>query len=609
MEFGFTVLNRPSGVEVEVAGRGPNPHPLVSLSRQEEDFAVLAGRLRYREALRDRLVASERPGENDAALALGAYHALGLEGLEAIEGDFALAIWDSKDRRLIGCRDPLGGYPLFWTETSSISAFSTSLERLLPYQPRRALNLEYCAEFLMMPAQWNEGGSEVCAYEGIRRVLPGTLVSLAPSCEAPRRRKYWIWHERIEDPGTGDIPEIAERYAVLLRTAVREHIQGTALVHFSGGMDSTSIALMAGILAQEGQVSHPVHTVSLEYDRIPDLKRESPYIDAALEVAEGIVPHRVAADGILDYDSFPEPPDLEEPYAGLWRLSMDRVSIELAARIGASTVLSGIGADEIHHLLPYHLADSLRQGKLRETWSEATRWARKYNCSPWTVLQEYAALPGTALWRMRRSICSLLRRSAGPLSAQDDWTVPPWIEPRFARNYHLAERAMAHARRREDGAAHNTVLSQALRTLSNRPGDVVRWSVAAPLGIAYAHPFFDTRILAFGLGILTRIKPEPGLMKPVLAEAMRDVLPASIRDRRSKVGFNAIYFKGIGRNLPYLESMIESAPEAAWRLFDRKILLENLQEASLAGTGVRKLQRLNYTLGLIRWLCMPGQSR
>lgn len=602
MDIGFTVFARPTGVEIEWNDQARR---FVSLSQQGNDVAVLMGHLYYQQDLLSRIATVDQADveRNEAALALAAYRSLGVKGFEHLEGDFALVIWDSVRARLLGVRDPLGGYPLFWLEKPSLQAFSTSLQPLLSRQGKRVLNREYCAEFLMMPAQWNEVASESCAYEGISRVLPGTLVALSLSAET-ERRPYWNW--QIRAPETNDLSELGRQFEPLLRNAVRERVRGTALAHLSGGMDSTSIALLAGELAHSGQVEHPVHTMSLVYERFPDLKRESPYIEEALQHARGILPHRVAADELLDYDSFGSPPYLEEPFAGLWRLAMDRASLDLAAEVGANSVLTGIGADELHHFLPFHLADTLRQGRLLQTWSEASRWARNYNCSPWVLLREYAIRPDNALWLTYRRLTNQWSRGLASLASQDDWTTPPWIVPAFAHRYELRDRAFAHARRRFHP---KTALSEALKTLSYRPGDALRWSVAVPLGIHYAHPFFDARVLSFGLGILSRIKPEPGQMKPILAEAMKGILPSSIRNRRSKVGTNAVYFNGLSRNLHDLEGMLQSVPEVAWEIFDRDGLLLCLREASLAGSGVRKLQRLNYTLCFLRWLCTQEEPR
>ena len=132
-----------------------------------------------------------------------------------------------------------------------------------------------------------------------------------------------------------------------------------------------------------------------------------------------------------------------------------------------------------------------------------------------------------------------------------------------------------------------------------------RWAVTAPLGIAHAHPFLDPRLLSFGLGMQLRILPEPGNMKPVLAEAMRGILPDAIRCRRKGGFFNETYYLGLARNLHKLESMIRQAPLEG--MIDKENLIQSLQEGSLAGVPLRGLEHANYALSLLKWLCMQQQ--
>lgn len=182
-----------------------------------------------------------------------------------------------------------------------------------------------------------------------------------------------------------------------------------------------------------------------------------------------------------------------------------------------------------------------------------------------------------------------------------NWGIPPWILPDFARRHSLRNRAIENARQIYQQGQH-TSLSITLDEITNRAGDVFRWSVAAPLGISHAHPFLDTRVLAFGLGMQSRILPEPGKMKPVLAEAMRDRLPDMIRHRQRKGHFSEVYYLGLAHNLHNLEAVVRLAPIEG--MIDKNILIQSLQEGSLAGVPVRYLQHMNYMLSLLKWLCM-----
>jgi asparagine synthase (glutamine-hydrolysing) len=108
-----------------------------------------------------------------------------------------------------------------------------------------------------------------------------------------------------------------------------------------------------------------------------------------------------------------------------------------------------------------------------------------------------------------------------------------------------------------------------------------------------------------------RLPPSPAEVKPVLAEAMRGVLPEHIRTRRDKRSFNEVYYLGLSRNLVGLREMILRAPIEDFGMIERDILIRCLEEAALGVVGSRRLQRLNLTLSLITWLSMQSawQSR
>src|SRR5439155_26618440 len=118
MNVGFKVFARHARAEFQVHDHGqPDRPPLVTQAATAGVRAVLMGRLYYRAELRAALgpAATEprnRAEESDAALALAVYRQHGLAGLERLEGDFALVVFDEGTRRLVAMRDPMGGYPI-----------------------------------------------------------------------------------------------------------------------------------------------------------------------------------------------------------------------------------------------------------------------------------------------------------------------------------------------------------------------------------------------------------------------------------------------------------------------------------------------------------------
>ena len=104
-----------------------------------------------------------------------------------------------------------------------------------------------------------------------------------------------------------------------------------------------------------------------------------------------------------------------------------------------------------------------------------------------------------------------------------------------------------------------------------------------------------------------RIPPTPAEVKPVLAEAMRGVLPEHIRTRRDKRSFNEVYYLGLSRNLAGLREMILGAPIDGFGMIEKDVLIRALEEAALGTVGPRRLQRLNLTLSLVTWLSRQSE--
>jgi asparagine synthase (glutamine-hydrolysing) len=268
-------------------------------------------------------------------------------------------------------------------------------------------------------------------------------------------------------------------------------------------------------------------------------------------------------------------------------------------------MLTGMGADDIHEMHPYDLNDLLREGKLIEAWREAIKWAKVRNCNVWNVLKPFGIDPLVNAWLPWLSSGNFLQKSL-TLKEQNDLTVPPWIRQDFVKQYALASRIQKNTNQ-VYFLCQQASLSVMISGLMSRAGEVLRWSVAAPLGIAIAHPFLDSRVLALGLGIRQKIPAYPGKMKPILAEAMGELLPPKITERKRKGHFNEVYYLGLAKNVDYLEEMIEKAPIDELKIFDKPILRQAVREASLGTADARQLQRLDLSLCLIKWLSMQEQ--
>lgn len=584
-QIGFAVQCGPRGCEISTYTT------VLATTFVADDVAVaLMGRLYYR--------TDRKPGRSDAGYVAAVYADRGVDGLLDLEGDFALVVADLRRRTVFALRDPMGAFAIYWTQQGDELTVSTAMRPLLDRLPTRELNLDYLADYLLVEGSQSELPSEQCVYRGVNRLRPAVLLSWGADSRTVRRHGEWNWLEHLTDPGTDSYQHAGEAVREVLESAVRERMRGITAAHVSGGMDSTAIAMLAR-LAVDG--NGPVHAISMLYTRLEGLSRERPYVEAALAHAPDLVPHEIDGDNHLDYDSYRDPPVHDEPYPGLWRLAMDRATTDAAVQVDATTLLTGLGADETFDIQPYHVADLLVKGRVLQAWRESTEWAYAYQWNAWQVFVPFGVSNVFPAWTRTGSGRFLRRRRE--LAKANPWELPSWLLPSFVERYNLRDRARDKT---QDvyASCRPTALSVALNSVKHKAGNAVGWSLAAPHGLLLTHPFFDPRVISLGLGIQQRLRPTPDRMKPVLAAAIGDLLPERIRDRRGKGHFNELYYLGLSRNTEMLEDMILQAPCEDIGLLDKGLLIEHLYKAALGGAGVRPLQHFNLMVAFLKWLSM-----
>jgi asparagine synthase (glutamine-hydrolysing) len=221
--------------------------------RGERGLVVSTARLDNRDALLEsfHLSAAEAGERSDAYLVSLAFNRWGEEVCTHLEGDWTLAAWDTRERRLFLARDAVGTGALYYFEGLDFFAFASSLKALLAI-PGIAVESDRLrlAEVL---AAWQHD-AELTAYKDMRRLVWAHALSVA-SDGGMRMRRFWsaegrepLRYRRDEEY----VEAFLEHYTRAVQNCLRS--QKPVAAELSGGRDSGSVVAMAApLLARQGR--------------------------------------------------------------------------------------------------------------------------------------------------------------------------------------------------------------------------------------------------------------------------------------------------------------------------------------------------------------------
>jgi asparagine synthase (glutamine-hydrolysing) len=202
------------------------------------------------------------PGESVDGLIQRLYDADGDRCVSQLEGEFSVAIADTRRGRVLVATDPVGSYPIYWRAEAGGFVFSSDLSALLKATPgTRRLDLRAVADYLTAGAVL---GDRTLA-EGVRLLGPGTVLSCELATGRVDLRQYANLADWFE-PKRSQKPEYLEALQAAFRTAVARAADTTLPVglSLSGGLDSRAI-----LSALKGRLAS-VHTYTLGVDGCAD---------------------------------------------------------------------------------------------------------------------------------------------------------------------------------------------------------------------------------------------------------------------------------------------------------------------------------------------------
>ena len=464
---------------------------------------------------------------SDTEVIVHLYEERGADCVEALNGDFAFAIWDQRQQRMMLARDRVGVRPLYYARRDRGIAFASEVKALLEVPgidaslDPIALDQMFTFWFPLAPRT---------PFKGISELPPGHV--MIATRDGVTTRRYWqfSYPDAAEDRPVSEREEArwSEEVREMLLDAVRIRLRADVPVgaYLSGGLDSSITTAAIGKFVPDQLRSFSVAFETPEYD-------ESVFQEemvAALGLRHSVTYCRDddIAGTLPELIRHTERPIMRTAPAPMLLLS------RLVCENGVKVVMTGEGADEV-----FAGYDVFKEAKVRR-FCAAQPGSR---LRPLLLRKLYPYMP-----RLQGQSQRYLEAFFGSQDALDD---PLYSHlPRFrtsaaAKGFFSADLrasigdydALADLRDQlpaEFGRWHPLSQAQYLESAFLLPGYILSSQgdrVAMANGVEGRFPFLDHRLIELASRIPPRLKLKGLTEKHILRRSVADMLPEGIAKR------------------------------------------------------------------------------
>jgi asparagine synthase (glutamine-hydrolysing) len=522
----------------------------------------------------------------DVAVVAAAFDKWRTDCFAKLLGDWALTVWNPRERTLILATDVMGIRHLYYHQTPKRIFWSTMLEPivLLAADPW-LINGEFVAGYLASypPAQ-------VTPYVGIDAVPPCSYVTIRRGVR--EIQQYWHFDPRKKTHYRTDA-EYEEHFRHVFKEAIRRRLrsQTPIVAELSGGMDSTSIVCMADVLVADGKAETPrLDTMSYYDDEEPNWN-ERPYFQK-VEEKRGRTGTHICIVPANPFVALSENYFIAMPGADQSALHFD-FEREASFRAQANRViLSGIGGDEVLGGVPTavpELSDLLQQFRLAEFASQLKAWSLVQK-RPWTHMLIKSFMNMAGVGRYSGTLPSKLRRIS-------------WLDHNFLKlhgksptnNYALGADGCLFSQR-----AFLSALSHVRDQLALSPPSLV-----ATQEVRY--PYLDRSLCEFLFSVPRAQILRPTQRRSLMRRALAGIVPPEILHRKRKAFTVRSVMVTYEEAWPMLQDRFHESLSQKLQYVNENKFLQALL-ATIHGQ-LASLVQLNRTITLELWLRMLADHK
>jgi asparagine synthase (glutamine-hydrolysing) len=503
---------------------------------------------------------------SDTEVILQAYRCYGTDFVTHLQGMFALAIWDAKQRLLLLVRDRIGIKPLYYRVASGYIAFASELKALLvdPRTPREVdpAALSDFLHLLSIPDPHS-------ILKGVRKLEAGHILVVREG--QVQDREYW----NVPLPAAPRSLSMADACAEFderFVSAVRSHLVADVPVgaFLSGGVDSSAVV---SFLGSEASSSIRTYSIVFRGDGVFD---EGPY--ARLVAERYGTTHREIDLGAEAGDFLPAMAwHCDEPFAVSSALGIYFLA-KAARDDGVKVVLTGDGGDEVFAGYTWKHMDFRNM--------PVPNSKRLHGLLTQVGAIGQRMVPGLRLWRaMARGGAGGAERYIDSFACFRDIDLVELVEPdlwsRLQREWSGNITAWHY-----NSAVGQPQLTRKLYTdmksvlISEMLTKVDRLTMAA--GVEARVPFLDHELVEWAFSLPGDLKIKDGEGKLLVKRALEPRLPAEIL-YRPKAGFNLPLGRWLRTGLREMVGDLLSPAAVARRGYFKPRVVSNMVDRHMKG--------------------------
>ena len=452
---------------------------------------------------------------SDTEVIIASYQKWGPSFLKKLNGMFAFALWDKKEKQLLLARDRVGKKPLYYYQDKSVFVFASEVRSLLAsgYVPRQ-LNESMISEFLMYQAPLGPH----TLVQGMQQLQSGHYAVVKDNLFT----EYSYWNYEEINKNDDSLEQAKRNIKDLFLDSVRLRMISDVPVgaFLSGGIDSSLVVACMAELSDQ-----PVHTFSISFQE----KEFDEYSYAEIIAKKYHTDHHrlvIRPEEFLD--------SLEEILSAMDSPSGDGPNTYLVAKKtkqqGMKVALSGLGGDELFAGYDKFL---MYDRIMRQRWiSHIPLFLRKQISKPFgrSGIPKQIKLAELLLmdkWKLS-TVYAGLRRSYSPEETAEILSVA-------SHNNYIEERLDQIDKTTcwMGKLSKATLAEMEIYTRDVLLRDTDQMAMAHALEVRA--PFFDYRLVEYVLSLPDHYK-YPHTPKKLLVDALSPRLPDEIVHRK-KMGF------------------------------------------------------------------------